>query len=181
VFRARLVAGALVACLSIACSSSDGPHKSALEESRSVWRGLVAMNGETYSYAVETSSFSGSATRTLLQFEPGAELERAVATYRGFEVATPTPEGARGPLVLQWEERGAEIGSHPDGAPADTVDVLYDRCARDVLTKDPKLNDISLEFDDAGILRLCSYFPRGCQDDCSVGVLISDLQFGKTY
>jgi hypothetical protein len=54
---------------------------------------------------------------------------------------------------------------------------VYGACARDVLSKSPVDNWITLTFHDSGLLETCSYFPKNCADDCAVGVSISTLQF----
>lgn len=41
--------------------------------------------------------------------------------------------------------------------PAVNVDALYDRCAREVLTRDPDENWITLAFDDRNLLQTCTY------------------------
>jgi hypothetical protein len=168
-----LATAALAASIAAGCSSD--PRQEALNDSRAIWRALAAGNAETYSYEVGTSSWTGFASRTVLQFESG------VATYRRFEVLTPQQDGGTGVLTLQWEERGTEVGAHPVAAPPATVDALYDQCAREVLPQDPDRNDVVLYFDDAGILLACFYIPRNCADDCGIGVGIGNLQIGKTY
>ena len=109
---------------------------------------------QTYSYEVGTSSWTGFSTRTVLQFESG------VATYRRYDVLTPQQDGGTGVLTLQWEERGTEVGGHSLArrrlAP---VDALYDQCGSEVLTQDPDRNDVTIWFDDAGILLACFYIP----------------------
>jgi len=170
----RSLATAVLAA-SIAAGCSEDPRQEALNDSRATWRALAAANAETYSYEVGTSSWTGFASRTVLQFESG------VATYRRFDVLTPQQDGGTGVLTLQWEERGTEVGAHPVAAPPATVDALYDQCAREVLTQDPDRNEVFLYFDAAGILLACFYVPPFCADDCGTGVGIGNLQMGKTY
>ena len=129
--------------------------------------------GDTYSYSVSTFSWTGYRTRTVLQFEQG------VGTYRAFESVQLIGGAPSGPLVLEWEERGAEVGSHTNAAPVATVDQLYDRCAADVLTQDPNRNTITLAFDEHGVLAECTYVPMGCADDCTMGVWLAELAMGN--
>jgi hypothetical protein len=170
--RFALVAFAAVAALRC---SADNADLATLEKSRIAWRDLAAMHDDTYSYEVSTSSFTGYQTLTTLQFETGS------ATFRRFESAAPLATGLPGPLVVQWEERGTEVGSHTGSPPPDTIDTLYDRCARDVLAQDPNRNTIVLYLDEAGILKSCIYVPDNCADDCNMGVWLSHLTMGKTY
>ncbi len=165
---------ALAAFAAFGCSLPNA-ELATLEKSRTVWRDLAAMHDDTYSYDVSTSSFTGSQTLTTLQ------IETAVATFRRFESTAPLATGQPGPLVVQWEERGTEVGSHPGAARPDTIDTLYDRCAHEVLAQDPNRNLIALYIDDAGILKSCVYVPDGCVDDCTLGVWLSHLTMGKIY
>ena len=170
----RFALAAFVALAAFGCSLPNA-ELATLEKSRTVWRDLAAMHDDTYSYDVWTSSFTGYQTLTTLQFETG------IATYRRFESAVPLATGQPGTLVVQWEERGTEVGSHTGAPPPDTIDTLYDRCAHDVLAQDPNRNTIALYIDDAGILKSCIYVPDNCADDCTMGVWLSHLMMGKIY
>jgi hypothetical protein len=169
-------AGTLTATLTVLAIAGCGLEQDYLADSRAKWRKLADGSGDTYSYSVSTSSWSGYRTLTALQFESGA------GTYRRFESnGVSFQQGSTAPLVVEWEERGADVGSHPTGAAVATVDQLYDRCALDVLSRDRNQNTITLDFDDRGILRACTYRPLNCADDCTMGVGIEDLVMGKTY
>ena len=103
------------------------------------------------------------------------------ATYRRYESTAWVDDDTLAPIALQWEERGAELGSHPEAAPLATLDALYERCRSEVLTRDPDENRIYLEFDERGILETCVYSPRNCVDDCSFGVTLVDVEMGIKY
>lgn len=157
------------------CQTQD---EAKLEDSQTAWNQMLRQQGAaTYSYVVPTSSSAGFGywTRTTLQFQNGS------ATYRGFETASALDDGRPAPLTLQWEERGAELGSHTDAAPLATIDQLYQRCASDVLARDPDENAIYLELDARNILETCVYVPKNCADDCAFGVTLADVEMGIKY
>jgi hypothetical protein len=168
--RAALVA--VVALPLMACQSQD---EARLERSLSDWRQITRTQGDTYSYAVSSSSWTGYETRTALQIESGA------VTFRQFESSTRGDDGTQTPLAVQWEERGAEVGTHMAAAAAATVDMLYQRCASEVLTVDPGRNAITLWFDERNVLQTCTYVPKNCADDCTFGVWINELEMGRKY
>jgi hypothetical protein len=174
----RLIPGLRVAlataALAVAGCQTDDEAK--LEDSQSAWREMLRQQGAaTYSYVTPTLSWTGYATRTTLQFQAGS------ATYRRYEATPVLADSTLGPMTLQWEERGAELGSHTDGAPLATLDQLYERCGSEVLTRDPDANAIYLEFDARNILQTCVYVPKNCADDCDVGIRIADVTMGLTY
>lgn len=151
------------------CQSED---EARLQDSRVAWAAWAAPHGNTYSYAVSTQSWTGYATRTAVQIQGGTPI------YRRFE-SSPMIGGM--PLSLEWEERGPEVGTHPNAGPAATMEQLYDRCAGEVLTQDPDTNEITLVLDERNILRRCTYRPLSCQDDCLFGVWVGELEMGLKY
>jgi len=153
----------------------QGERDARLEDSQSAWHEVQRQQGNTYSYAVPTESWTGYATRTALQ------IQASSAAYRRFESTPLLNDDSYGPIALEWEERGADVGSHPGGAPPVTLDVLYQRCRNEVLARDPGENTITLAFDERNILRTCVYTPRNCADDCSFGVWVAELEMGTKY
>jgi hypothetical protein len=156
------------------CQTADEQR---LDDSRSAWNQMLRQQGAaTYSYVVPWQSWTGYRSRTTLQFQNGS------ATYRRFEATPLLDDEMLGPIATQWEERGVELGRHTDsGAPLSTIDQLYQRCASEVLTRDPDDNGIYLELDARNILKTCVYTPRNCWDDCSFGVMIEDVEMGLRY
>jgi hypothetical protein len=171
--RGALLAAALGALGSLGCQTQD---EARLEDSQSAWHELLRQQGAaTYSYVVPTASFSGFSTRTTVQFE------NASATYRRYESTAWLDDNTLSPIALQWEERGAELGSHTGAAPLATLDDLYERCRSEVLTRDPDDNGIYLELDARNILATCVYVPKNCWDDCSFGVTLAEVEMGLRY
>jgi hypothetical protein len=62
-----------------------------------------------------------------------------------------------------WVERGAQVGGHQDGAPALSIERLYDECAR-MISAHPASTP-RLYFHPNGVLMHCGIDPEQC-DDC---------------
>lgn len=163
-----------VVLTSVVCglTGCQSVNEEKLEDSRAAWNALAREQDNTYSYAVHSQSWTGFATRTAIQIQNGTP------TYRRFESTPMIPET---PLSLQWEERGAELGSHSGAPPAATMEKLYDRCATEVLTQNAGTNEITLRFDGRNLLIQCTYVPDNCADDCLFGVSVAELEMGLKY
>lgn len=142
------------------------PEAERLEESLTDWRILKETNGGDYQYDVRFASWVGFSDTTTLE-------------VRGDEVVLRRYEArdAEGTVTESWTETGTELGSHDNGAPLRTIEVLYAVCRNEVLTQNRSENTIHLEFGDDGVLEYCQYVPKNCADDCARGVSINDIRF----
>lgn len=148
------------------CGPDNDARLVELAESRALWDEAAAAHGDSYTYSRVTRSFIGFEFATTFVVEGGVVVERH---YESKHVD--------GGDVTTWSETGADLGSHSQGHPIATVDELYAQCETEVLVQDEDENFMNLGFDDAGFLRVCTYTPRLCQDDCSRGPVIADIQF----
>lgn len=141
-----------------------------LQGSRAAWINAKEAHQGTYEYTSSFESWTGYRANTTLVVRDDEVSERYFeATYRN----------ESGEMVNEeWvEQTKEELGSHRDGAPAKTIDELYDICAETVLTQSPLGATIWLEFFEDGILHRCTYQENNCADDCSTGVHIDTLTF----
>lgn len=131
-------------------------------------RAKVASANGDYTYSVNGSSFeSGAWWSTKLVFRANAPSSRAYVLRRDGE-----PD-------VTWSESGADIGSHEDGAPAHSLETLATRCRDEVLGKNLAESWLTFELDPDGLVSTCTIFPEVCADDCTEGVTVSDLTFGR--
>ena len=158
--RLVLLPATLALLLPLAACDRD-PRQDDLDASRERWEALRDGASGSYAYSVPTSSFSGFRSQT------GFRVENNRVVERSFRLTDPDWQ-----VVETWTETGAQLGSHERGAPIRLIDDLYDVCADEVLTVDTDENNITLTFDERGILATCTYFPHNCQDDCAVGVTL---------
>jgi hypothetical protein len=145
----------------------NGGQAAALEGGRSTWaasKGACA----TYHYRRGTSSFVGYNTDTTV------EITNDQPSWRSY-VATSfvAADGGSTPgIVEQWQETAGQIGSHTSGAPALTVEQLFDACTA-VLANDPATNTITLSISAEGVPKTCTFLPHNCADDCLMGFALS--------
>lgn len=145
----------------------NAEERDALDASRRAWEQARATSNDSYTYGRSFSSFFGNfSSHTDLVVTAG------VVSERRFELILPDAE------LVTWTETGDEVGSHDDSRAADplTVDQLYDVCQEILETVDPAQNELLFALDDRGLLQSCTYIPNGCQDDCSRGFRIRDLE-----
>lgn len=161
----------LIATLSatlFACGEETA-YSAAFENSQKAWLKAKADHRGTYVYETQFESFSDYGEITTLTVEDEVVTRRAFASYQEFAF--------RQGRLEAWTESGDEVGTHLTGAPAVSIDTLYERCQREVLTVDPTENEIIFSVDEQGLLRTCVYVPRGCIDDCDHGVSITAIEF----
>jgi hypothetical protein len=103
---------------------------------------------------------------TLFAIEGSRVVLRAlleVDPTRMGEVYSDDPDEDAAHWVQVFVERGTEIGTHERGAPALSVEALYDQCEREVLGANigaaPRIY-----FDPNGLLMHCGFAPEDCSD-----------------
>jgi hypothetical protein len=124
----------------------------------------------TYHYASTSSSVFGSSSVTLV------EITNDQPTRRSF-VGHGYGSGADAAATTTWDETGAAIDTHPEGAPALTVEQLFASCA-DSQARDPAQNQLFLAFNQIGVPVMCGFIPANCVDDCYMGYTLSDFACG---
>lgn len=149
-----------------------GPQAVSPSAARAAW--LNTKRGcNQYQYAIESASFTGTHWKTTIVVVAERPTARSFEQWRydtGSQAPMPTKI-----VDVQWTENAGQLGSHRDGAPAKTMETLYDDCERDVLTKDPSSNTVSFKAEARGVLRECWYVPNNCADDCSTGVVLTEF------
>jgi hypothetical protein len=152
-----------------------GCADSALSGARRAWA-QTETTCTTYHYAISTSSFSGTNTKTTIEITANKPTARLYEQFHydhtaGAATATKIVDKA-------WTETGPDVGTHAEGMPAKTMETLYDDCARDVEPQDPAKNTVKIESDARGVLQQCWYVPLQCADDCKMGVSVEDFACG---
>jgi hypothetical protein len=147
--------------------AGGGPAPDPLAVAANAWAQTKVGCG-TYSYIREWRSVFGFSNHTAV------EIMGDMPTRRRY-----TTTAAGSSPVLAWEESGAEVNSHSSAGtgpfPPHTVEELLAECAS-IAARDPSRYTITLFIDSAGIPRTCTSTLKGCADDCSSGIWIT--QFG---
>lgn len=162
--------GGLVLCLLTGCGRA--PESGALDSSLSTFTRAKAQSAGSYSYDVPFGSYFGGGSDTKLVVKGERVVERSFT----MTMAPGAPAGLG--ASESYDETGAAVGSHSDGAAAVRLEDLYAKCEDEVITQDRSKNDVFVTFGKDGILETCVYVPKGCQDDCSFGVEIREVKFG---
>lgn len=144
------------------------------------WNILKKENGASYIYDVSFKSFSGFSSVTKITVIDNKVLKRAYNSYSRFdEDGKELKNGEALREIESYEETESTIGQNSSGAKALIIDDLYETCLKDVLTVKEIENEIIFTASDNGLLKTCVYIPKGCQDDCSMGVSISNFEWIK--
>jgi hypothetical protein len=158
-----------VPILFIACivqEQSPQPKPSSLRESWNIWENLKSTKGGNYSYSVRYGSVFQFWSE--YKFSIRNDSMKTILVLRG---KVDSPATTRDSLVF-------ETLSDQEKTWYKTIDELYQFCQDSVLTLDKSKNDISeLQFLSNGVLKNCTYYPHGCQDDCTMGPRIDSVFF----
>ena len=133
-----------------------------LEKSRATWN---EKNTGTYVYATSFESWVGFGSETIVFVTGDVVTGRNYSSYDADRMPSDS-----------YEESGDSVGSNNFGAPAKTIDELYDECADILKTKPPTQNYITFQLFGDNLLSKCEFFPKDCADDCSEGVRIDVLR-----
>lgn len=166
----RIGLGLLVVAAGLAgCDGSmpDTEQEKAAVTSQKQWEAEKKQHANSYTYTVRFNSAFGFGSTTVITVTNGT------VTGRDFEAFT--TDGATGTKTVtgSWSETAADLMSHQEGAEAVPLDVIYGRCREQWLTVNTKNNRTYFEKEHNGIISVCGYVPKGCQDDCFEGVRIS--------
>jgi hypothetical protein len=107
----------------------DAEHADAevVKSSRKAWDQVKGNHGNSYRYSVVFMSFAGFGSETVIVVNKGMVVERR---YRMWTRPIPQAPGANDDFKPDWVEKGADIGKHKDGAPARTMEQLYDEAQK---------------------------------------------------
>ncbi|MEL6537285.1 MAG: hypothetical protein AAFQ98_17825 [Bacteroidota bacterium] len=169
---ASLIALSTTQCISPTSPQVVGDSGITYRESREIWRQLKEENGETYRYAFRVSSWSGYSYTTEIGVQEGEVV------FRNYEVFQEDFENQTREIIDSYEETGAEIGTHEEGAEPLSLDELYHDCRDIYLTTNSIDNELYFDTDVVGVMSTCGYVPNGCQDDCFQGITIEFLGWG---
>lgn len=163
--RLAVLALLTVSSMALGCDPAPNPiERMQLVRSRESWVTIKGPANRHYRYVDRASSFSGVTWETTIEVQADQVLSRAFAMRDGNGIA-----------LDSWTETGIAVGTHDDGAPALTMEGVYDGCESTVLGKDPDQYLITLGFRPDGVLAVCVYAQKGCLDDCATGYRISSL------
>jgi hypothetical protein len=128
---------------------------------------LIGEDGYTYVRSRQASA--SEVSFTVLAVRGERVVLRALLSADPRQLSSiPRRAGQRRPIVAQWVERGAAIGTHSDAAPAKTIDQLYAQCGQ--LIAQAETTPPRLYFHPNGLLMQCGYPPAECRHCPSLSV-----------
>ena len=139
------------------------------EQSRKVWLAFKKSANNNYSYTVKTASWTGFGDSTIISVSNGIVSGRKYNSY--------TIDGGTGQTSTResWTETSTNLNTHQSGASPINLDAVYEKAANEWLKADKKQNNIYFETKNQGIISTCGYVANGCQDDCFIGIRISNI------
>lgn len=140
-------------------------HLDIVTSARSRWAGRVESCRAYHYDRVNPAEGEPIVETTSVQIDDG------VPAWRSYFNAI-VPFGSPGQLLVQWTERGAEIGTHEEGYPALNIDQLFDAC-EGLLRAATYPQIVTLAFDTDGVPKSCLVRSDNCVDRCEHGIALS--------
>jgi hypothetical protein len=148
-------------------------NETAYDKSYKAWQSFKIESKNSYAYTVNAGSVFGYGSETKISVQNGVVVARDFLSY----TLEHTPNAAPGKTIReQWYEDKASLGQHNSGASLLTLDQIYQKAKTEWLAADKKKNTIYFETNNNGMISDASYVPNGCQDDCSIGISISEIK-----
>lgn len=149
-------------------------NDSAYDKSYKAWQNFKAESKNSYTYTVNAGSVFGYGSETKITVQNGVVTARDFLSYvLEYKTANMPPVKT---IRDQWHENKASLGQHSLGAALITLDEVYKKAKNEWLAADKKTNTIYFETNNNGMISGASYVPNGCQDDCSIGISISEIK-----
>lgn len=160
----------LLGTLFIACKKSNIVHENDFERSLKVWTQFKSSSNNSYKYQVNTFSWTGYSTETIITVKNGKVVKRSyVAKSMG------NPSSNQLVIHEEWTEEGATLNTHASGAKSMTLDEVYEKAKTDWLVK-RKDAKTSFESKNSGMISSCGYIENNCADDCFNGITIALIE-----
>ena len=153
------------------CNNDEVNNKEKLEKSYNAWLDFRSKSENSYKYIVRISSWEGPTNETTITVTNGKVTERSFVQKNGDGFI-----GNGEKDTADWIETENEIDTHTDSGAFTplTLDEVYEKAKNEWL---PVSKDVTvyLETGNEGMLSLCGYTTKGCQDDCFTGVNIVSI------
>ncbi|MCA9271069.1 MAG: hypothetical protein KDA41_21455 [Planctomycetales bacterium] len=158
-------------------AKSDGQR---LQESKAKWSKVQEDCGGNYRYFISHSNFVGAGNETEVVVRGGKVAGRRYREFGPIPAAPPPPGEEPPKIEYKWVEQGDKVGSHKEGAPAETLDELYARAEKVAAAELEPTQKRYVRFDQQGLLMSCYYVDTRIADDApTTGVIVSSIKIEK--
>ncbi|MGF7080782.1 hypothetical protein [Mucilaginibacter sp. UYCu711] len=138
------------------------------DTSLQTWETFKTSANNSYVYTTKSQGWTDDSTRIT--------VVNGKVTNRDYFIFVHEPATNAGKRVAspQWKETAADLASHKEGFDAYTMDQLYEKAKNVWLAVDKKTNDMRFETNNAGIISLVGYEPKGVSD-AFTGIAITSV------
>jgi hypothetical protein len=152
------------------CKKDNMAYTNAYNKSYNAWEDFKAASNNSYRYNVQTSSWAGTSSETVITVQKGVVVGRDyIRTF-----STHTASSWQVDTLGAWSENGAQLGTHDEGASLWTLDDIYTEAKTNWLLKRDDAQTF-FETENNGMISSCGYRNNGCQDDCFIGIHIKTI------
>lgn len=157
-----------LALLLVSCKKDHLVFNRDYNKSLKVWATFKTASNNSYSYTVTGGSWTGVTYKTMVAVKRGTVVGRTFVMH--------APDGQTGEQRLQeqWIESETTLSTHPNGAPARTLDELYTEAKSLLIRRDDAKT--YFETKNNGMISMVGYVPNNCADDCFIGTNISEIK-----
>ncbi|MGN7820027.1 hypothetical protein ACTJJB_07840 [Chitinophaga sp. 22536] len=156
----------LTCVLFVACKKDKIEHKGDFQRSYNAWLDFKNATGNTYRYKTTAGSWTGYGDEMTVTVKDGKIVHRSYVA-KHYDRNNP-PQ-----IVIDatWEEDETTLNTHTDMPGSMTLDEIYEKARYEWLIK---RDDASVYFEanNNGMISNCGYVPKGCMDDCFIGISI---------
>jgi hypothetical protein len=141
-------------------------HAGEYNASLQAWGEMKSQKDSYYKYTRNFRSWVGSGSSTQIYVNNNVVVKREYLGYDSDEVTTE-----------EWTEENTELGNHAIGAALLTIDEIYERCKKEILSESDSNYKVYYSTNESGLISSCTKIHQYCADDCSIGFGVSDFQF----
>lgn len=170
----------LVLICNLSCdTNSDTNYKNVKEFETSLesWKRLKLDNGTSYTYEISMGSVFGFGSTTKITVKNNLVVSRSFESYSIYDESNNYLSHENRLITSSYTETPETIGTHDRGASPLTIDEVYNTCLNDYLFVDTDTNQVIFAVDDFNLIKDCYYVANGCQDDCSIGIMITKFDW----
>jgi hypothetical protein len=153
------------------CKKEDIANESDYNKSYNAWLGYKKSVHNSYSYTQSYGSWTGYGAEIKIGVSDGKIISRDFIAVQLRRDGTSNRD-----TTARWHEEKSSLNTHGNQAgELLTLDDVYLKARTIWLKVDKKNNDIYFEANNNGMISNCGYRPKGCQDDCVTGIIITTI------